>query len=141
MSFESAAALILSVLLLVYLVYALVRAEKVKDVKIVAGSGLTEEEVARLVAEAETTKDADATRRELAEMRNNAEALLYTTETSLKEYAELLTEDVRTQLSANTATLRAAVDSGADLATLRAAYAALEASAYQMTESLYGSTG
>ena len=85
---------------------------KSRDVKIVAGSGLTEEEVDRLVKEADSSKDADAKRRELAEVRNQAEALLYTSDNAIKEYAELLPPELREALIKDVATLRAALDAG-----------------------------
>jgi molecular chaperone DnaK len=110
---------------------------KSKDVRIVAGSGLTEDEVDRLVKEAESSKDTDAKRRELAEARNAAEALLYTSENALREYAELLPPDLREVLTNDVTNLRAAIDSGADLQTIKDAYAALEASAYRIAEAMY----
>jgi molecular chaperone DnaK len=111
---------------------------KSRDVKIVAGSGLTEEDVERLVAEATSSKDADKTRREVAEMRNSAEALLYTSENALREYAELIPPELRETLATDVTALRTAVDGGADLQSLKDAYAALEASAFRITEALYG---
>lgn len=113
---------------------------KSKDVRIVAGSGLTEEEVQRLVAEAEAAREADLKRKELAEMRNTAEALLYTSENALREYAEVLPADLREALAQDVANLRAALDAGAPLDTLKAAYAALEASAYRIAEAMYGAS-
>jgi molecular chaperone DnaK len=112
---------------------------KKKDVQIVAGSGLTEEEVRRLVNEAEQSKAADQARRELAEARNAAEALLYTSENALTEYATLLPEELKKQLAGDVASLRLALDTGADLVTIRSLHAALEASAYRIAEALYGS--
>jgi molecular chaperone DnaK len=112
---------------------------KKKDVQIVAGSGLTEDEVNRLVVEAEESKSADEERRELAEARNGAEALLYTSQNALTEYAQLLPDDLRLKLTNDVASLRLALDTGADLVTVKSLHAALEASAYKIAESLYGS--
>ncbi len=112
---------------------------KKKDVQIVAGSGLTEDEVNRLVVEAEESKGADEERRELAEARNGAEALLYTSQNALTEYSQLLPEDLRLKLTNDVASLRLALDTGADLVTVKSLHAALEASAYKIAESLYGS--
>jgi len=111
---------------------------KKKDVQIVAGSGLTEEEVNRLVIEAEESKGADEERRELAEARNAAEALLYTSQNALTEYATLLPEDLKQKLTGDVASLRLALDTGADLVTVKSLHAALEASAYRIAEALYG---
>lgn len=110
---------------------------KKKDVQIVAGSGLTEEEVSRLVVEAEENKDADDARRTLAEARNEALALLHTSENALTEYASLLPEDLRQKLTNDVASLKLAMDTGGDLATIKSLHAALEASAYQIAEALY----
>jgi molecular chaperone DnaK len=111
---------------------------KKKDVQIVAGSGLTEEEVNRLVIEAEESKGADEERRQLAEARNAAEALLYTSQNALTEYATLLPEDLKQKLTGDVASLRLALDTGADLVTVKSLHAALEASAYRIAEALYG---
>ncbi|MBL8682644.1 MAG: molecular chaperone DnaK [Myxococcales bacterium] len=111
---------------------------KKKDVQIVAGSGLTEDEVNRLVIEAEESKGADADRRELAEARNSAEALLYTSQNALTEYATLLPEDLRAKLTDDVASLRLALDTGADVTTIKTLYATLESSAYKIAETLYG---
>ena len=102
---------------------------------------MTEGEVDRLVTEAESSKGADVTRRDLAETRNQAEALLYTSENALKEYAEILPEELRGALAKDVATLRSAVDSNADLQTIKDAHAALEASAYRIAEAMYGGAG
>jgi molecular chaperone DnaK len=109
-----------------------------KDVQIVAGSGLTEEEVNRLVIEAEESKGADEERRALAEARNAAEALLYTSQNALTEYATLLPDDLKQQLTGDVASLRLALNTGADLVTVKSLHAALEASAYRIAEALYG---
>jgi molecular chaperone DnaK len=111
---------------------------KKKDVQIVAGSGLTEEEVNRLVIEAEESKGADADRRDLAEARNSAEALLYTSQNALNEYSSLLPEALRVKLADDVASLRLALDTGADATTIKTLYANLESSAYRIAEALYG---
>jgi molecular chaperone DnaK len=113
--------------------------KKSKDVRIVAGSGLSQSDVDRLVAEAVESKQDDVRRRELAELRSNAEALLFTSENAVKEYGELVAEDLRETLAQDIANLRAAIDGGADVQDLRSFYAALESSAYRIAEVMYGS--
>ncbi len=112
--------------------------KKSKDVRIVAGSGLSQSDVDRLVAEAVESKQDDVRRRELAELRSNAEALLFTSENAVKEYGELVAADLRETLAQDIANLRAAIDGGADLQDLRSFYAALESSAYRIAEVMYG---
>src|SRR6266567_4771167 len=63
---------------------------KEQSVRVVPSSGLTEEEIDRLIADAEAHKDADVLRRELAEIRLTLESLIHTTEGALREYGQLL---------------------------------------------------
>ena len=59
-------------------------------INITPTSGLTSNEIDRLVGEGEKFKETDQLRRDLAELRNQAETLLYTTEQALEGYADLL---------------------------------------------------
>src|SRR5690606_37135404 len=63
---------------------------KQQSMRIVPSSGLTEEEIERMVQEAEANRREDEAKRELAERKNAAEGLLYTTEKSLEAYGEML---------------------------------------------------
>src|SRR5213076_1494845 len=63
---------------------------KQQSIRIVASSGLTENEIQRMIAEAESNKSADKKKKELADVKNNADGLIYTTEKALEEYATLL---------------------------------------------------
>ncbi len=115
--------------------------KKSRDVRIVAGSGLSQADVDRLVDEAVTTKQEDLRRREYAELRSSAEAMLYTSENAVQEYGDLLDPALRDALAGDVANLRAALDQGADAATVRDLLTALESSAYKIAESMYGGTG
>ncbi|MEZ4410815.1 MAG: molecular chaperone DnaK [Polyangiales bacterium] len=112
--------------------------KKSLDVSIVAGSGLSQSDVERLVEEAMHYKQDDLSRREYAELRSNAEALLMTSENAVNEYGELLALELREELLNDIGNLRAALDTGADAQSLRSYLAALEASAYKIAESMYG---
>ena len=108
--------------------------------RIVAGSGLSQQDVERLVEEAINTKQDDLLRREYAELRSNAEALLVTSENAAREYGEVLTAELREILEQDLVNLRAALDSGVDTQSLRSYLSALETSAYKIAESMYGAT-
>jgi molecular chaperone DnaK len=101
-------------------------------------SGLSQAEVDKLVQEGEKYKESDELRRELAEMRNQAETLLYTTEQALEGYADLLdpaqVERVRRELVG----LRNMLESGASLDVLRAAYTQFESATFELAEAMYG---
>ncbi len=57
-------------------------------IQVTASSGLSEDEVERLVEEAEQNTETDRQRRELIELRNKADGLVYSTERTLEEFAE-----------------------------------------------------
>ncbi len=107
-------------------------------IQVTASSGLTQEEVDRLVRDAEASKQGDALRRELAELRNQAETLLYTTEAALEGYRDLVATEVLESLASDIGALRAALESAADVEAIRTAYQRLEAATFAIAESLYG---
>jgi molecular chaperone DnaK len=111
---------------------------RAQKVKVTPTSGLSPADVERLVTEAERFKDDDGRRRDLAELRNQAETLLYTTEQAIEGYAELIEPATRERLLNGCATLRKLVEDGAGIDALREAYLGLEAAAFRMSESLYG---
>src|SRR3954470_12330930 len=61
-----------------------------QKMRVTATSGLTQVEVDKLITEGERHQAADAVRKELAEVRNQAETLLYTTEAALEGYQDLV---------------------------------------------------
>ena len=108
-----------------------------QNIRVVASSGLTEEDIERIIAEADAYKTTDVKRRELAELRNAAEALLYTSERAVAECRELVSEDVVAQVEADIQTLHYAVDEG-DAIAIKDALETLELSAYKIAEAMYG---
>jgi molecular chaperone DnaK len=113
---------------------------KKQAIKVTASSGLTEEEVANLVFEAEENVEADRQRRDLIEQRNKADGLVYSTERTLEEFAENIQLDERTAIESAVEDVREAAQ-GEDCGALRAAVDELSALTYQMTEHLYAELG
>jgi molecular chaperone DnaK len=109
---------------------------KQQQIKIIASSGLTEDEIERMVAEAETSKGDDAKKRELADERNIADGLIYTTEKSLAEYSSMLTEDDIADIKEDIESLKAVYES-LDLDKVRAARQRLEGSSHRIAEAMY----
>jgi molecular chaperone DnaK len=116
---------------------------RAQAVRVTPTSGLDTDEVDRLVKEGERFRQTDALRRDLAELRNQADTLVYTTEQALEGYADLLDEKIVAEVRADCAELRRLLEGGGDLTSLRAAYAKLEGAAFRIAESMYGdaSTG
>jgi molecular chaperone DnaK len=111
---------------------------KVQSMRVKPTSGLTQEQVDKLVSDAERFKMADDLRRELAEVRNQAETLLYTTEAALEGYANLVDPTMLADTRATAAHLRGLLESQAELAQVRDAYQRLEATTFAIAEKLYG---
>ncbi len=109
-------------------------------IRVTASSGLDEEEVERLVGEAEQHGEADRVRRELVDLRNKADGLIYSTERTLEEFGESIPEDDRDELLASVESTRTAMK-GEDPGALRAAVDELSGLTYKMTETLYAELG
>jgi molecular chaperone DnaK len=111
---------------------------KKQTIKVTPTSGLSAEDVDRIVAEGDKFKLADDLRRELAEVRNAAETLLYTTEQALEGYADLVDKDTLDSARAQAAELRARLEEQANLGTIRESYQKLEAITFSIAEKMYG---
>jgi molecular chaperone DnaK len=111
---------------------------KQQQIRIIASSGLTEEEIQRMILDAQTHAADDKKKRELADAKNNSEGLLYTTEKSLEEYASLLTPADIQEIRRDVETLRQALLTD-DLAKIKVAYQSLEGSAYRIADMVYKS--
>jgi molecular chaperone DnaK len=113
---------------------------KQQTVRVVASSGLSSDEVDRLVADAERFKDADKRRRDLAELKNSADALLYTSERAATECVDLVPASVVAQVTEDIIVLKELLENSQDVPAIREALQKLEVSAYKIAESMYGAT-
>ncbi len=66
---------------------------KEQKIKIETSSGLSEQEIQRMVKDAEANTEADHRKRELIDARNKADQLIYSTEKTLKDYGDKVSED------------------------------------------------
>ena len=112
-----------------------------QNVRITPASGLSPEDIERLVNEADRFQSSDALRRELAELKNQAETLVYTTEQALEGYADLLDPAVVDEVRGEVFALKGLVAGGGDVAAMRTAYQRLEGAAFKIAESMYGGEG
>src|SRR5512136_441294 len=79
---------------------------KQQQIRITASSGLSEDEIRRMVNDAESNRADDVKKKELADLKNNAEGLIYTTEKSLEEYASALKAEDLGEIRADLEALR-----------------------------------
>lgn len=112
---------------------------RTQAVKVTPTSGLSEVEVERLITEGDRFRETDELRRTLAELRNQAETLIYTTEQALEGYADLLDADRIAQVRVDLEALRGLLDNG-ELETLREAYLRLETATFEIAEAMYGAS-
>ncbi len=113
---------------------------KTQSIQVVASSGLTSDQIDRIVADGEQYRDSDKKRKELAELKNSAEALLYTSERAVEECRELVAPDVIEAVEQDITSLRSIVDGSGDAIAIREALQQLELSAYRIAESMYGAS-
>ncbi|AFE08609.1 molecular chaperone DnaK [Corallococcus coralloides DSM 2259] len=109
---------------------------KQQQVRVVGNSGLSEAEIQAMINDAQSHSADDKKKKELAELRNNADGLIYTTEKSLEEYANLLSEKDRGEIQADLERLRSVLNTS-DAGALKEAFQRLEGSAYRIADAIY----
>ena len=109
---------------------------KQQSIRILASSGLSEEEIQRMIRDAEDHRGDDEQKKALADAKNTADGLIYTTEKSLEEYASLLSEKDVEEIRGDLAALRGVLPTD-DVERIKAAIAQLEGSAYRIAETIY----
>ena len=109
---------------------------KEQQVRIQASGGLSNDDVERMVKEAEEHADEDKSRRELIEARNHADALIHATEKNLSEYGDKIPEDDKTAIEEAVTSLREVMD-GEDLDAITAKTGALTQASMKLGEAIY----
>jgi molecular chaperone DnaK len=107
-----------------------------QQIKIEGGSGLNQEEVERMIKEAESHAGEAHQLREVADAKNHAEALAYATEKSLKEHRGSLDEAEASTIEGRIMELKQALE-GDDVADIRAKTDALEQASHKLAEAVY----
>ena len=107
-----------------------------QQIKIEGGSGLKGDEVERMVHEAEAHAEEAHKLHELAEAKNAAEQLLYTSERTLKEHREKISSDEAATIESRIEELRKAVE-GSDTGEIKAKAEALQEAAHKLAEAVY----
>jgi molecular chaperone DnaK len=107
-----------------------------QQIRIEGGSGLSDEEVERMVADAEEHAGEAHRMRELAEARNQAETLVYSTEKSLAEHRESLDEETVKTIEERIEALNAVVG-GEDVSAIRTKSEELMQASHQLAQAVY----
>jgi molecular chaperone DnaK len=109
---------------------------KEQQIRIQASGGLNDDDIERMVKEAEEHADEDKTRRELAEVRNQADALIHATEQTLKEGGDKVPEADRSAVESSIEALREALK-GEDAEEIRGKTQALSEVSMKIGEAMY----
>ena len=113
---------------------------KEQRITITASSGLSQEEIDGMVKDAESHAEEDARNREEVQTRNTAENTAYAAEKMLKENADKIPEELKSEVEGNISAVRTALQ-GEDINQTRSAQEALQASLQKVGQAVYGQTG
>jgi molecular chaperone DnaK len=109
---------------------------KEQSIRITASSGLSKEEIDKMVREAEANSAEDKKKRELIEARNQADNLIYSTEKSLKEFGDKIDASEKKKIEDAAAALKKAME-GDDADLLKKASDELMQASHKLAEAVY----
>jgi molecular chaperone DnaK len=109
---------------------------KEHQIRIQASGGLSDDEIEKMVKDAETNAEGDKQRRETVEAKNQAEALVHSSEKSLAEYGEKISEEDRNAISEAIAALKTATE-GDDVEDIKTKTNALAEVSMKLGQAMY----
>ena len=109
---------------------------KEQSIRITASSGLSKEEIDKMVRDAESHASEDKKKRELIEARNQADNLSYSTEKSLKEFGDKIDAAEKQKIEDGLAALKKAME-GNDVETIKKASDELTQASHKLAEAVY----
>lgn len=110
---------------------------KEQSIKITASSGLSEEEIKRMMRDAESHAEEDKNKKVLAEARNQADTLVYSVEKSLKEYGDKITEDEKKEIEAALEKCKKVKETSQNSSEIKAASDELTKVSHKIAEHVY----
>ncbi len=109
---------------------------KEQHIQITSSSGLSEDEINRMVKDAEANAESDKKKREAIDAKNEADTLVYQTEKTLKEMGDKVSADEKTKIEKAVADLKEALK-GDNTEDIKAKSEALKQASYKMAEEMY----
>ena len=109
---------------------------KAADIKITGASTLSEDEVEKMVKDAEAFASEDAEKRDAVDTKNSADSMAYQTEKQLEEFGDKLPEEVKEKVKGKVAELRAAIEAD-NLADMKTKQEELQTEVMAMGQSMY----
>ena len=109
---------------------------KSQEIKITGGSGLSDDEIDRMVKDAEANKEADSKRREIVDGKNNLDSLIFGCEKMIKDAGDKITDDQKKELEAAIADAKTKLESE-DVEELKAAHEKLQTASHSVAQAMY----
>ncbi|GHC66965.1 molecular chaperone DnaK [Limoniibacter endophyticus] len=109
---------------------------KEHQIRIQASGGLSDEDIEKMIKDAEANAEADKKRRAAVEAKNQAESLVHSTEKSLADYGDKVSEADRNEITAAVAALKTAME-GDDADEIKAKTEALAQSSMKLGQAMY----
>jgi len=113
---------------------------KEQKIRIESSSGLSDNEIDRMVKEAELHAEEDKRERERAEVRNDADNMIYSTEKNIKELGDKISGADKSKVEEAIADLRKALEGG-DIENIKSKTEALKQVSYKIAEEVYKQAG
>ena len=113
---------------------------KEQRITITASSGLSQEEIEQMVNDAQEHGEEDRLKREEVQTRNTADNMAYTAENMLKDNADKVPDDLKSEIEGKITALRTALQ-GQDMALINSAMEELQGSLQRVGELVYSQTG
>ena len=110
---------------------------KQQQITISGSTALTDDEVDRMVKDAEAHAEEDKLRKEEVEVRNNCDSLINATETTLGEVGDKVSPEVKQQAESAVAQGKSALE-GTDIEAIKSAIEAMQQAGYKLAEVVYG---
>jgi len=110
---------------------------KEQSIRITASSGLSEDEIDRMVKEAESHADEDGKKKQLIEAKNEADSLIYSVEKTLSEHGEKISETDKKEIEAALEECKTKKDSSDNPEEIKTAVSALTTASHKMSEHMY----
>jgi molecular chaperone DnaK len=111
-----------------------------QSIRITASSGLNEEEINKLIKEAGAHAEEDKKKKELAEARNHADSLIYTTEKTLADMGDKVDQATKTDIEAHIQKLKEAME-GTDPQAIKSRTEELMRASHKVAEAMYAQAG
>ena len=109
---------------------------RAQEVRVTPSSGLSEDAIETIIMSAEAAREDDAYKRSVAELRNEADTLLYTTGRALQEYSDLIPESDKQDINIGIAALKKALQ-GSDIEETKQCFIELTNASHKIADIMY----